>query len=933
MPMGCSRDSRSFAVVLVLSWSLAVFSARASQSNDPPPAEVVIHVVDDATGQPVADAAVKVWHNERGATTEQLSWTTDAAGRAVVESPAGKLLGMYISASAPRHVPVRLDLTFGAKTSAERGEQAHYTLRLPQGTRVGGRVVDERGEPIAGARLRVSAEPVEGHGFEPGVPRPICYEEFVTTDADGRWYCDRLPKEWSNVFVMLAHPDFVDDDSLRRLEDEQALRDEAVELTMWRGRALNGRVTDSDGRPVAGAKLALRSTAAEHGGTFTTDAEGWFDAGQVAKEGFFYVIRAEDRAPLLGWIAPGDPTENLALTMPETRQVRLQLQNSAGEPVAGWVRVSGWDKMSMPDHQSAWTDDAGRLTLHVPNVPVDLDVSSDQGVHESVTVPTDFAEFVVTTRSIIRIEVEAFDADTGHPVSPDRVVINAPSSGWSAWSPATVTDDGATSEITWPIDGQVSARVEKAGYAVTMTPVVEAEPGKPVRLQAKLESAEPLAGTLLNPDGTPAAGASVLLLSRWESLYIDEEPRDDLRGVMSVPITRAGEDGAFALAREAGVKTLFARSESGYAFIDDGALGEEPIRLRPWRPVTLRLSHRGAPVVGATAGWTGLDEGRLNLMGLQHETNSYGSTTFARTAGEASRFNYRIDGESRTRLWRRLEGDEPVEIYLELSAALSGRAIAPPDLPEGWAFEYATLVQPRDDSASLSTAPRTVLDDPSEEWPVQVIAMVSEDGTFDFGPIVPGRYLLTLTTGLRGTGWACALGLPLAREQRWIEVPAGETIGLGDVLLERIPRPEVGDVAPPLSAKTLDGHPFELTDLAGKIIVLDFWATWCAPCIADLPHLRALRDELAGDERVIIVSLSLDQVVEDAAKYVPENDMSGANWRHAHIGLASEVAQQYGVPSIPNVWVVAPDGRILARDLKAADAAEVVRESLNGSPR
>ena len=84
--------------------------------------------------------------------------------------------------------------------------------------------------------------------------------------------------------------------------------------------------------------------------------------------------------------------------------------------------------------------------------------------------------------------------------------------------------------------------------------------------------------------------------------------------------------------------------------------------------------------------------------------------------------------------------------------------------------------------------------------------------------VEPGRYLLTLSAGIPATGWACALGMPAARTQMWVELRDGENLDLGEIVMDRVPRPEVGDVAPPISAQTLDGKPFELTDNAGKVI-------------------------------------------------------------------------------------------------------------------
>ncbi len=925
-----TRTTLGIAGLVLLGCLSTLAGAQATDSARSPPAAVEVRVVDEATGEPLAGATVKGWHHrQRTSESGEFSTVTDAAGRATIPSPPGWLAGMYLSASAPGYVPVQLDLAFPVARWAERGAPSTHELRLPVGTRIGGRVVDERGEPIAGAVVHVWAEPVEGYVSEPGVPRALCNGEIVTTGEDGRWTCDRLPEQRAKLWVGLTHREFVGDTHLRGIEEDDARAGTAT-VTMVRGRPFSGRVVDADGRPVAGARVIRARTVAGDEGTVITDAQGRFDGGRVTDDGFVFVVRAEGHAPLLHYLGTGEVTEDVVLTMPGTREVTVRILDSAGEPVAGWVEAHGWNKLSPPIRERLWTDESGEVTLQVPKVAVNLGVGTDGSMPQHVVVPADAGEMTVVARSPTRIEVVAVDAVTGEPVRPDRVAIFAPSDSYANWSLAQVTDAGATMRIDWPVNGEFSARVERVGYAVTTTSVVNAGPGETVTLRAELSPASPVAGRLLNPDGTPAAGASVLLLSHFAGLNVDERPRDDAQRAPTAPLALADEDGTFSIAREA-APVLFARSDDGYAFVRAEDFDGSLVRLRPWRPISLVLSHRGEPLAGASAGWHGLDESRLWLESMGRETDGYGRVVFPRTAGDTHRINFRTSGTGTTAfLWRRIEGDEPVEMRIELSAKLSGRAVAPEGLPEGWVYEMATLARPRDEDASLADAPRTVLDDPSEAWPVQVRTGVNSDGRFDFGPVEPGRYLLTLVAGYRGTGWACALGLPVAREQRWVELGDGETLDLGDVVLARVPRPEVGDVAPPMSAKTLEGEPFELTDLSGKVIVLDFWATWCAPCLADLPHMRALRDEFAGDERVVIVSASLDQTASDAANYVAGNDMSGDNWRHAYVGVASDVAEHYGVPSIPNVWIIAPDGRILARDLRARDAAAVVREAVGG---
>src|SRR5262250_973890 len=114
------------------------------------------------------------------------------------------------------------------------------------------------------------------------------------------------------------------------------------------------------------------------------------------------------------------------------------------------------------------------------------------------------------------------------------------------------------------------------------------------------------------------------------------------------------------------------------------------------------------------------------------------------------------------------------------------------------------------------------------------------------------------------------------------------------------------DPAPALEINDLNGKPISLDEDKGKIVLLNFWATWCGPCRAEIPDLIELQKKYK--DKLEIIALSMDE--DDAAEVKRFAQKAGINYR---IGMATDSLQvKYGgVPALPTSFVIDPQGRVV----------------------
>jgi thiol-disulfide isomerase/thioredoxin len=752
------------------------------------------------------------------------------------------------------------------------------------------------------------------------------------------------------------HPDYLGNESRWHAQQKltaAATPTEVPPIVLRRGVRLTVRTTDPARKPVKGAVViwgndpysSIRDTAV------VTDESGSCRLPGFGEGPMRVTVVAKGWMPDSRMVQLKRQMDPLEFHLKPGRKLRVRFVDGSGAAVpevGAWVKkwrgveevhsnVNGQIKIEIPGK----ADDKGIYEWDwAPDDAVSFRFGKRgfAGIEQSITA--DGTEHVLTINHVLQITGTVRDAVTGKEINeflvlpllhfrPDFPIVDR--------REAREEKNGVLAMQFDRMDIEHGLQIEAPGYETFRT-TERYRIGSPgVVLDVRLKPAAHYRGTVVGPDGRPVKGAHVSVSSRLEQLNDGLSERQE--NVNNNHRVHTDSEGDFEIAAQLDRYDLVVIAPEGFAEVNrraDQIPGE--IRLARWASVSGRLVQSGKPVAECDIflrpiRLSGGDEPH-NFSSLTTKTASDGSFAFPRVPPVPCSVEAFLHWGAKSPLTSSrsvpLSPAPGEKLHVELGGGgidVTGQLVAenqPPGFDYHFGLNYLVARRPGieppeflagkgfdwkrgwNDSWLHSPEGRTYLVT-LNNWFVKP----EPDGRFRLSGVEPGAY--DFAVNLYGTTEGCLVH-PIATGVAHFTVKPGETqLDLGKVSISSFTLPKVGDAAADFEFTAPDGSKSRLSTLRGKHILIDFWATWCGPCVAKLDEVERLRKQFGADDRLVVVGANLDAETARAREFLKSKPLP---WQHALLGdwSSTDVPRHYAVSTVPAYVLIDPAGRILATE-------------------
>ena len=134
----------------------------------------------------------------------------------------------------------------------------------------------------------------------------------------------------------------------------------------------------------------------------------------------------------------------------------------------------------------------------------------------------------------------------------------------------------------------------------------------------------------------------------------------------------------------------------------------------------------------------------------------------------------------------------------------------------------------------------------------------------------------------------------------------------------------IGKPAPDFSSTDINGNPISLKDYRRKVVLLDFWATWCGPCIGEMPNVKKIYDTYK-DMGFVVIGISLDNNASEVRDFLKECELP---WRQIFDGQDGPLKKLFQIRGIPSLWLIDRQCKVISYKARGAELRKLVDKAV-----